>query len=527
MPARTKSRRFAGLKLPGIGVHNRGRKPFYKEHRHDCIEAPRNEVSEIVENNSFLFTPAVQALALEDVSKLHEAPAFELFKSLRFYDNGAGAYCPLCQSRNLYVWRHRGFMRTWKCQECLTEFSVTTATLFHHRKLSFRLLLMILAVTLGKSQCASVYECAVRLGINYKSIHAIISKVREIAGKPALPDNPAATPTPTPIQIGRDRYIGGRLLSTRTWWSGEEKEAAIRFINGGHTPNEVELALGRTAKSIAYYSRDLRGVKLTPAWTELITPRGPGGRRIDLAYPYIAKSRPEHADILALNDIVPRSFPDQMRADICQEMMLAVLEGTVTIEEVKANRSKSAWFFKKFYMANHEAAGHAISLTGFDEEDRSYDEIASSIASQDWHANQVYERTKCVNALSIGFQPPTQIDDVWHSQINRAGRFLSSKGQPMAFADVAEIVENGEIRSTGFTPNSTPHFVKRIRERTDIPFSDKDFAALTKYVRAGAAEFVRYRENGATQFRVAFKGTDLMVIYDQRIGTLVTAWPAL
>jgi len=32
MPARTKSRRHAGIKLPGISKHNEGRKPRYKEH---------------------------------------------------------------------------------------------------------------------------------------------------------------------------------------------------------------------------------------------------------------------------------------------------------------------------------------------------------------------------------------------------------------------------------------------------------------------------------------------------------------
>jgi hypothetical protein len=37
MPARTKSRRHSGIKLPGISKHNEGRKPRYKEHGADSV----------------------------------------------------------------------------------------------------------------------------------------------------------------------------------------------------------------------------------------------------------------------------------------------------------------------------------------------------------------------------------------------------------------------------------------------------------------------------------------------------------
>jgi hypothetical protein len=57
-----------------------------------------------------------------------------------------------------------------------------------------------------------------------------------------------------------------------------------------------------------------------------------------LQFPYIAKPRPEHADILALNDLVPKTLPHHMRSDICQEMMLAVLEGKTTIEQIEGLR---------------------------------------------------------------------------------------------------------------------------------------------------------------------------------------------
>lgn len=413
--------------------HNKGVKPLYKEHRLHQIHAQPIDYGQFVEDNSFLLSPLVAELTFEGTSTLSLDAAFELFKSIRFYKTSGEPECPYCQGRNLYIWRGR-FGGSWRCKDCRTEFSITAGTAFHNRKLPLRTLLMALSVTIGKSQCPSYAQCAVRLGISYHTILRLLKQIRSLASLADLPDRAPQAP----LEIGRDRYYDGALYSTRTWWTDQEKDAVRKFINRGNSPTEVAPALGRTARSIAWYARDLDGVKLPPLWSALIAPkRIITDRRAPLAYPYIMTQRPEHADILALNDLVPRAYPEHMRADICQEMMMAVLEGTVTIDEIKANRTRSAWFLKKFWMANYEASGRAISFQNVDD-GWNADSVESSIAAKEWHREQFAERTRFVDSVRT-FSPPTQIEDVWANQIHRRAERAG-----ISFDEMADLLENSQ-----------------------------------------------------------------------------------
>lgn len=79
-----------------------------------------------------------------------------------------------------------------------------------------------------------------------------------------------------------------------------------------------------------------------------------------LAYPYIAVKRDEHADLLAVNSLVPASMPG--REDVCQEIMLALWERRITLDQLKANRADLRAFVRSFTRDNYEAGGYAISL---------------------------------------------------------------------------------------------------------------------------------------------------------------------
>jgi hypothetical protein len=83
-------------------------------------------------------------------------------------------------------------------------------------------------------------------------------------------------------------------------------------------------------------------------------------RRPLLSYPYIAVKRDEHADLLAVNALVPAWMPG--REDVCQEIMLALWEKQITLEQLKANRVDLRSFVRSFTKANYEAGGFAISL---------------------------------------------------------------------------------------------------------------------------------------------------------------------
>ena len=86
----------------------------------------------------------------------------------------------------------------------------------------------------------------------------------------------------------------------------------------------------------------------------------PRAIRVQLAYPFIAKPRDEHAELLAVNSIVPQGIPG--REDICQEIMLALWEKRISIDQLRANKSDVRAFVNNFTRANYESGGHAISL---------------------------------------------------------------------------------------------------------------------------------------------------------------------
>ena len=61
------------------------------------------------------------------------------------------------------------------------------------------------------------------------------------------------------------------------------------------------------------------------------------GRRVELCYPFvpaISTPRPEHELLMAINDAVPREIPEDRRADICQELAIAVLIGDVDVSQL-------------------------------------------------------------------------------------------------------------------------------------------------------------------------------------------------
>lgn len=69
--------------------------------------------------------------------------------------------------------------------------------------------------------------------------------------------------------------------------------------------------------------------------------------RVEAAnYPYLRGEDKTGAMIEAVNAVVPRLFPNHMRADICQDLLLAILEGEATIQTLKDGSAKA---IRKYY----------------------------------------------------------------------------------------------------------------------------------------------------------------------------------
>lgn len=97
------------------------------------------------------------------------------------------------------------------------------------------------------------------------------------------------------------------------------------------------------------------------------------------AYPFVRVARREHADILAVNALVPKAMPG--REDVRQDILVALLERRVTLGELKANSADLRAFLSFFRRINYEAAGCAISLDAPMRDGRDWHDVLADPAS--------------------------------------------------------------------------------------------------------------------------------------------------
>lgn len=237
--------------------------------------------------------------------------------------------------------------------------------------------------------------------------------------------------------------MGASWAWTRTWWTDTDKFKLSILCEADAPVEGAADALGRTPTSIAHRAKDF-GITLPQEWARLIAPKyKPRIRQPKdavLAYPYITKPRDEHATVLAINEIIPKTIPDNMRADMCQEIMLAILEGRTTLEALQAKKANGTYFIKKFYHDNYEAGGHAISFNDTNE-DWDSDAVASSIAAKEWQRERHAELATYHDAATRTYTPATQFQAAWRDQVGRTHLKAHELGQFLSEEEVEELLE--------------------------------------------------------------------------------------
>ena len=97
----------------------------------------------MVVTQHFLLTAAARSLSLGQVMRLSDEEAHARFVAIRWSDNNGQPYCPHCGCVDVYSFRCRPI---WRCKGCNKQFSVTSGTLFHSRKLPIRDYLAAVAI---------------------------------------------------------------------------------------------------------------------------------------------------------------------------------------------------------------------------------------------------------------------------------------------------------------------------------------------------------------------------------------------
>jgi len=127
----------------------------------------------------FRLTNAARTTSFAWLRGLTEETAYEWFRAVRFRDNGGEPFCPHCQSTRLYAITTRP--RWWKCaaRGCRKQFSATSGTVFHSRKLSFLKLVTLIFHFADCAKGTSACELGIKFETSYKTMWVNLMKLRD------------------------------------------------------------------------------------------------------------------------------------------------------------------------------------------------------------------------------------------------------------------------------------------------------------------------------------------------------------
>src|SRR4051812_24963118 len=127
----------------------------------------------------FLLSAKARPLSLVQVARLSDDQAHATFRALRWHETGGEPVCPACGCVAVYEYRAR---RLFKCQGCGKQFSLTSGTTFHGRKLSIRDYLMAIAIFANAAKGLSALQLGRDLEVSYKTAFVLAHKLREAMG---------------------------------------------------------------------------------------------------------------------------------------------------------------------------------------------------------------------------------------------------------------------------------------------------------------------------------------------------------
>jgi hypothetical protein len=116
------------------------------------------------------------------LASLTEDDAYKIFADIRWRANDGKPYCPACGSARCYGIRTR--RGVWSCaaRKCRKQFSVTSGTIFHSRKLPFLKLVKLLFHFISGPKGFPALQMSFLVDCQYKSAYVNQQKLRQAMG---------------------------------------------------------------------------------------------------------------------------------------------------------------------------------------------------------------------------------------------------------------------------------------------------------------------------------------------------------
>lgn len=124
----------------------------------------------------FLLSPAAKTLSLVKVMRMSEGDARTAFRKIRWPETDGGPICPDCGCYEAYDLKTR---QVYKCKGCGKQYSITSGTIFHGRKLQVRDILAAIAIFINGAKGYSALQLSRDLSVDYKTAFVLLHKVRE------------------------------------------------------------------------------------------------------------------------------------------------------------------------------------------------------------------------------------------------------------------------------------------------------------------------------------------------------------
>jgi transposase-like protein len=124
----------------------------------------------------FLLSPAAKTLSLVKVMRMSDTEARAAFRKVRWSETDGQPVCPSCGCCDAYDLATR---QVYKCKACSKQYSITSGTIFHSRKLAVRDILAAIAVFINGAKGYSALQLSRDLSVDYKTAFVMLHKVRE------------------------------------------------------------------------------------------------------------------------------------------------------------------------------------------------------------------------------------------------------------------------------------------------------------------------------------------------------------
>ena len=124
----------------------------------------------------FLLSAQSRSLSLKKIYKMGESAAYDMFRQIRWPETDGKAVCPQCGGLESYNITTR---RKFKCKACHHQFSVTSGTILHSRKLDFVDLLAAICLFVTGSKGMSAVQFSRTMDVQYKTAWVLCHKMRE------------------------------------------------------------------------------------------------------------------------------------------------------------------------------------------------------------------------------------------------------------------------------------------------------------------------------------------------------------